>query len=187
MHSASLGAGVINCDLLGHTVYAPGTIGFDKVIDVFGSDLIAEDGKINRKSLGQKVFGPENQNNLRQLEAIVWPEIWKMTQEKIESLWKNEGKEVVVVDAAVLLQAGWKERVNQLWVSIVDTETAVQRIMQRDSKSEEEARQRLSNQVSNQDYVNEANVVFCSKWEVAYTRKQVDKAWTHLQHTYLKN
>ena len=56
----------------------------------------------------------------------------------------------------------------------------------KNSKSEEEARQRLSNQISNQKYVNEANVVFCSKWEVAYTRKQVDKAWNHLLHTYIK-
>ena len=91
----------------------------------------------------------------------------------------------MIIDAAVLLQAGWKERVNQVWVAIVDEETAVRRIMERDGKSEDEAKKRLSSQISNQKYVNEANVVFCSKWEVSYTRKQVDIAWRHLNEKYL--
>mgnify|MGYP002051973226 FL=1 len=62
---------------------------------------------------------------------------------------QNEKQKVVIVDAAVLLQAGWKDKVNQVWVSIVDTESAVERIMKRDSKTENEARARLSSQFSN--------------------------------------
>ena len=182
-----LGAGIVCCDLLGHAAYAPGTTGFDKVIEAFGKELISDSGTVDRKKLGRKVFGKENSANLTKLESIVWPEIWKMTEEKINNLWKSEGKQVVIVDASVLLQAGWKEKVHQVWVSIVDTETAVQRIMERDHKTEEEARQRLTSQVSNQSYVDEANVVFCSKWEVAYTRKQVEKAWTYLQKKYIQN
>ena len=173
--------------MLGHAAYAPGTKGFNKVIDAFGNELIAKDGTIDRKALGKRVFGEENQSNLRKLEAIVWPEIWNMAQEKIASIRMEEQKEVVVIDAAVLLQAGWKKHVHQLWISIVDAETAMQRIMERDSKSEEDARRRLSTQIPNQKYVDEANVVFCSKWEIAYTRKQVDNAWTHLVHTYIRN
>ena len=122
---------------------------------------------------------------MHKLNEIVWPEIWKMAETQIAFKWKNENKKVVIIDAAVLLQAGWKEKVNQLWVSIVDTESAVQRIIDRDGKSEVEARQRLSSQTSNQKYVDEANIVFCSKWESSYTRKQVDKAWEYLQQTYL--
>ena len=100
-------------------------------------------------------------------------------------MWKEKGKNVVIIDAAVLLQAGWKERVNQVWVSIVDKETAVQRIMERDQKSEDEAQKRLSSQLSNNEYVKDANVVFCSKWEVSYTKKQVDKAWLFLNENYI--
>ena len=183
---ATLGAGVINCDLLGHAVYAPGTKGFYKVIDVFGNELIANDGTIDRKELAKRVFGEENQSNLRKLEAILWPEIWNMVQEEIASIRLEGQKQVVVIDAAVLLKAGWKKHVHQVWVSIIDAETAIQRIMERDSKSEEDARRRLSTQIPNQKYVDEASVVFCSKWEIAYTRKQVDTAWNHLVHTYIR-
>ena len=86
--------------------------------------------------------------------------IWKIVERQIAFMWKEQGKHVVIIDAAVLLQAGWKEQVNQVWVSIVDPETAVKRIMERDQKSEVEAQKRLSSQLSNQKYVNDANVVF---------------------------
>ena len=170
---------------MGHEAYAPGSTGFDKVVEAFGNDLIADNGMIDRKKLGGKVFGQHNQSNMHKLEEIVWPEIWKLAETQIAFKWEKEKKKVVIIDAAVLLQAGWKEKVNQVWVSIVDTETAMQRIMERDGKSEDEARQRLSSQTSNQKYVDEANIVFCSKWEILYTRKQVDKAWKYLQQTYL--
>ena len=165
-------------------MYAPGTPGFSKVINAFGKELIGSDGTIDRRQLGAKVFGVENEENLRKLESIVWPEIWSLAEKQIAFMWKEKNKKVVIIDAAVLLQAGWNERVNQVWVSIVDTETAVERIMDRDRKSEDDARKRLTSQWSNQKYVNEANIVFCSKWEVSYTRKQVDKAWLFLNEKY---
>ena len=171
--------------MLGHEAYAPGTLGHKNVVEAFGQELVASDGTIDRQKLGAKVFGRRNEGNLRKLESIVWPEIWKIAEKQIAFMWKEQNKKVVIIDAAVLLQAGWKERVNQVWVAIVDEETAVRRIMERDGKSEDEAKKRLSSQISNQKYVNEANVVFCSKWEVSYTRKQVDIAWRHLNAKYL--
>ena len=171
--------------MLGHEAYAPGTVGHQKVIEAFGQELVASDGTIDRKKLGAKVFGRENEENLRKLESIVWPEIWKIAEKQIAFMWKEHNKKVVIIDAAVLLQAGWKERVNQVWVSIVDAENAIRRIIERDGKSEDDAKKRLSSQISNEKYVSEANVVFCSKWEVSYTRKQVDKAWRHLNEKYL--
>ena len=166
-------------------MYAPGTPGFSKVINAFGKELVGSDGAIDRRKLGAIVFGVGNEENLRKLESIVWPEIWSLAEKQIAFMWKKKNKKVVIIDAAVLLQAGWKERVHQVWVSIVDTETAVGRIMDRDKKSEDDARKRLTSQCSNQKYVNEANIVFCSKWEVSYTRKQVDKAWTFLNENYI--
>ena len=149
--------------------------------------MIGSDGLIDRRKLGAKVFGIENEKNKQKLESIVWPEIWKIVEKQIAFMWKEQGKNVVIIDAAVLLQAGWKDQVNQVWVSIVDQETAVKRIMERDRKSEDEAQKRLSSQFSNQKYVDNANVVFCSKWEVSYTRKQVDRAWMYLNENYIEN
>jgi len=185
-HLESLGAGVVNCDLLGHRAYAPGTPGFDKVVDAFGPGVV-KDGAIDRAALGGLVFGPANSANLNKLNGIVWPEIWDLASREMTRLWKEEDKKVVVLDASVLLAAGWQEKVNQVWVSIVDRKEAVRRIVERDGKTEEEAVKRLESQMSNQEFVDSANVVFCSKWEKQFTQAQVKKAWDHVTATYLDN
>ena len=72
------------------------------MIEAFGEDLKGEDGKIDRRKLGGKVFG--NPENLRKLERLVWPEILKMAQAEIEDFFTKQNKKVIVLDAAVLLQ-----------------------------------------------------------------------------------
>jgi phosphopantetheine adenylyltransferase / dephospho-CoA kinase len=54
---AKKGAGVVNCDLVGHQVYLPGTKGHQMVVEEFGKEVLDEEGKIDRKALGKIVFG----------------------------------------------------------------------------------------------------------------------------------
>ena len=71
-------------------------------MDFFGQDLKGEDGKIDRRKLGAKVFADPAM--LKKLESIVWPEILKMAQEDMTKLHEKDGKNVIILDAAVLLQ-----------------------------------------------------------------------------------
>jgi len=52
-----LGAHVIDADKLGHRAYLAGTAAFDQVVATFGTDVVGEDGEIDRRALGAKVFG----------------------------------------------------------------------------------------------------------------------------------
>jgi phosphopantetheine adenylyltransferase / dephospho-CoA kinase len=54
---AKKGAGVVNCDLVGHQVYLPETKGHQMVVEEFGKEVLDEEGKIDRKALGKIVFG----------------------------------------------------------------------------------------------------------------------------------
>ncbi|NXV79691.1 COASY synthase, partial [Atlantisia rogersi] len=76
-----LGAFHIDADALGHAVYAPGGPAYERVVAVFGAEIVNEDGTINRKVLGAKVFG--NQDRLKSLTDIVWPEMARMVKEQI--------------------------------------------------------------------------------------------------------
>ena len=67
-----------------------------------GTDLKAEDGRIDRRKLGTKVFSDPQM--LRKLESIVWPEILRLALEDTKRLFEQDGKTVIVLDAAVLLQ-----------------------------------------------------------------------------------
>ncbi|KAG9350139.1 hypothetical protein JZ751_026492 [Albula glossodonta] len=174
----ALGAVCIDSDQLGHETYRPGSAAYQRVVQEFGEDILNDDGTINRRVLGRKVFG--NKERLKSLTDIVWPEIALLVKHKIQQA-KEEGKQVCVVDAAVLLEAGWTEMVHEVWVTIIPEEEAVLRITARDGVSEEDARRRLQSQWPNAQQVEHANVVLCTLWEPDVTQRQVQKAWDLLQ------
>ncbi|XP_041818634.1 bifunctional coenzyme A synthase [Chelmon rostratus] len=177
-HLEALGAVRIDCDKLGHEVYQPGTAAYHRVLEEFGSDLLKEDKTINRQALGKKVFG--NQERLKALTDIVWPQIALLVK-SIISQAREEGKQVCVLDAAVLLEAGWIDMVHEVWVTVIPDEEAVSRITERDGVTAEDALRRLQSQWSNAKQVEHANVVLSTLWEPEVTRKQVLKAWNLLQ------
>lgn len=174
----ALGAARIDCDKLGHEVYQLGTAAYHRVLEKFGSDILNEDKSINRRALGKKVFG--NQEGLKALTDIVWPEIALLVKKRISQA-REEGKEVCVLDAAVLLEAGWTDIVHEVWVCVIPEDEAVSRITERDGVATEDAQRRLQSQWSNGKQVEHANVVLSTLWEPDITRKQVLKAWNLLQ------
>ncbi|NXC46115.1 COASY synthase, partial [Penelope pileata] len=97
----NMGAAVIDADALGHAAYRPGSAAHGRVVAAFGTEILDGDGTINRKVLGAKVFG--NEERLKTLTDIVWPEIARMVQERIREA-AAEGRAVCVLDAAVLLE-----------------------------------------------------------------------------------
>lgn len=103
---------------------------------------------------------------------MVWPEIERMTREKI----REASTRIVTVDAAVLIEAGWASFCHEVWVAFVPHEEAVHRIQKRDHKTREEAEKRLSLQVNTRERIAHAHRVFCSLWDYDYTHSQVDRA-----------
>ncbi|XP_071401849.1 bifunctional coenzyme A synthase [Centroberyx affinis] len=174
----ALGAVRIDSDKLGHETYQPGTAAYHRVLEEFGSDILNEDKTINRRALGKKVFG--NKERLKALTDIVWPEIALLVKKRILQA-REEGKQVCVVDAAVLLEAGWTDMVHEVWVTVIPEEEAVLRIMERDGVTTEDALRRLHSQWSNAKQMEHANVVLSTLWEPDVTQKQVLKAWDLLQ------
>ena len=119
------GAFVMDGDVLGHRAYEPNTAAFAQIAETFGSEVVRADGQIDRKALGGKVFG--NPNALKQLTDILYPEIRRMFSEWIETTQADNPNALLVMDAAVLLEAGWENLADETWVVIVDPETAVDR------------------------------------------------------------
>ncbi|KAM4034212.1 bifunctional coenzyme A synthase [Anomaloglossus baeobatrachus] len=173
-----LGAALIDCDKLGHQSYKPEGPAYQRVIEEFGSDVLCEDGTIDRRAIASKVFG--NKDQLKRLTDIVWPAIATLAKEAVEDA-AAKGISVCVMDAAVLLEAGWNEMVHEVWTVIIPEKEAITRIMKRDGVSEEAAKNRLSSQMSNTERVEASNVVLSTLWEPEITQKQIEKAWHLLQ------
>ncbi|CAD7082506.1 unnamed protein product [Hermetia illucens] len=172
------GAKIINCDLLAHQVYEPNTDCYNKLVQHFGIEIIGDDKQINRKRLGEIVFA--DRSKLEELNQIVWPAVLVEVQ-KIINRYRDEGCKVVIVEAALLLRAGWDIQCHEVWSMIIPPEEAIRRIIERNKMPEEEARKRIGAQQDNLYIVQKSNVVFSSLWSQEFTDKQATRAWNLLK------
>merc|ERR1712118_150602 len=117
--------------------YEPGSACFKEVVSVFSESIVNADGTLNRPALGAIVFS--DKSKLEQLNATVWPYIRKMIEADAVKHRAGPGG-VLVVEAAVMTEAGWLDIFDEVWVVFVPLEVAQQRLMQRNNFSAEEAK-----------------------------------------------
>ncbi|KAH8395261.1 hypothetical protein KR222_004782, partial [Zaprionus bogoriensis] len=176
----AMGAHVIDCDKVAHDVYEPGQACYKKIVEHFGNEIVAGDGRIDRTKLGPRVFG--NPQEMQLLNSIVWPELMVEVNRRLSKLRGSAARtpKIVVLEAAVLLKAGWESNCHEVWSMIVPAEEAVKRVIERNALSETEARNRLANQVANSDIVAKSHVIFSSQWDYDFTQRQAERAWQML-------
>ena len=173
-----LGATVLDADRYGHRAYEPDSDGFHAVVNAFGHDIVGADGEIDRRVLGGKVFGDPEQRN--RLEAIVWPIIRQFAADEIADLREREPERVIVLEAAVLLEAGWQDLTDEVWVVHVPPEAARRRLMERNSLSEEQAQARIDSQITNQERLEHADVEIANDGSLDGFLESIDEQWRRL-------
>ena len=175
---ARRGARVIDADKLGHRAYEPGSQAHREVIAAFGSEVRAADGTIDRAALGARVFGKPEQ--LKRLTDIVWPEIRRLAQAAIAGLRAAEPQAVVVLEAAVLFEAGWEPLVDEIWVAVVERAKAVSRAVARGGLSAAQVEARIDAQLTNAQRKERAHVVFDNSGDEAALMRQIDVQWPRI-------
>lgn len=171
---SSLGATVINADLVGHQAYLPGTDTWKKVVEAFGQKVVSETGEIDRRALGGIVFS--DPAALQRLNAIMHPRIFDMIRERIDRL-QEEGVDTVVVEAALLIEAKWTPLANQVWVVTSPEEQVIKRLISRNNMSEDAIRTRIGSQLPQDERVTHADIVIDNDGDLAELRSRVEDAW----------
>jgi len=143
---------VIDADKLGHKAYTTGGPCYTAIVEHFGSGVVAPGGEIDRRALGSIVFS--NSQRMRELEALVWPTIRGFIEQELLELTERETQNprvpvIVVLEAAVMLEAGWNDLCSSLWVVHVDPLVARARLVARNALTPEEADKRISAQMTN--------------------------------------
>ena len=170
----NLGAVVLDADRFGHEVYLPNTDGLREVVAAFGEDVLLASGEVDRRALGGKVFG--NPEEMAKLNAIAWPRIRQRISEGIEEQ-RREGTQVVVLDAAVLIEAGWTDAADEVWVVTAPEAHVIQRIQSRNNLTEEQVRARMSSQMSTEERVKHADVIVENDGDLEDLQSRVKALW----------
>jgi dephospho-CoA kinase len=150
-------------------------------VECFGRNILNADGTLDRKNLGSIAFN--DLDKLKLLNHITHPEIRRVIEEKIDMIMKNAAGCVIVVDAAVLLEAGIEELVDEIWLVYVNVDTQMERLMYRDHLTFNEAEARVNSQMPVEEKIKYSDIIIDNNGHLEYTKKQVEKLWQHIMNT----
>ena len=138
------GAVHLDADRLVHRLYDPGKPAFDRIVAIFGCEIVGEDGYIDRKVLGSKVFGrPDEMRKLTTAIGNIEEAVKGVVDEWNETLGEDD---VAVLEAVNLIEAGYGRWCDAVWLFACGESAARERLMERNGFSVEEADQRLASQ-----------------------------------------
>ena len=170
----SLGAAVISADQVGHEAYAPDSESWHKVVDTFGKEILQPSGEIDRQKLGAIVFSDPQQ--LEKLNEIMHPRMAGMVADRIQVL-RDQGVATVVVEAALLFEAGWNSLVDEIWTTDTTVDLAVERLQARNGMDEKEARRRIDSQMDRSERIERSDLVVDNSGDVATLEETVNALW----------
>ena len=145
----ALGAHIIDADRVGHRVLMrEGGEAYEGVVAAFGAEILDEAREIARPRLGRLVFA--DPARLAELNRLSHPPIAKRMRREIEDVRAQPSPPpFIVLDAAVLFEAGWDALCDEVWTVSTHPERALERLVARNRLSPEAARARIDAQLGN--------------------------------------
>jgi dephospho-CoA kinase len=174
---AELGAVIIDLDRVGHEALKRGGQAWQQVVDAFGKGILTTDGDIDRARLGEIVF--KDREALLRLNRIIHPVIDSIVAEKIEA-YRCQGVKVVVLEAAAMLEAGKTGQVGELWVTVAQETTVLDRLEERSGYSQEESKTRINAQLTDEERIKKADVVIETDCTLDELKDKVKVEWQKL-------
>ena len=160
-------------DEAAHEVKKAGTECFDRLVTLLGCDIVGEDGEINKAVMADKIFGDEEL--LRQVNEIVHPAVKDYLMAKYEAALENPKLELFFVEAALLIEAGYKELVDEMWYIYADRNVRRRRLMYSRGYSEEKIQNIMDNQLTEEEFREACDFVIDNSGLLADSYRQIDK------------
>ena len=186
---SALGVHVMHADLVAHDLMKPGSAVYEEVVRRFGPTVVHPDGTINRQKLAEIAFGS---GRIEELNRIVHPAVGKRMQEWIEEITTREPKAIVMVEAALILEAGLGKFFDRLIVVSSRPQQKLERFASRvltdrrradkeHARAVQEAERRLGAQLSEEEKIAAADYVIDNSGTLAETERQANKLFKELQ------
>ena len=159
---------IIDADKIGHTALKAEEVK-KQLVNKFGKSIL-KDNEVNRVVLGKLVF--QNKENLKALNNIIHPQIRKDILEQIKA---HKDKKLVFIDIPLLFEAKFDDLVEKIIVVSLDEKIQLERLMNRNSLSKEEALQRIRSQIPVREKEKLGDYVVDNSFTQENTYKQVDR------------
>ena len=176
---AARGAATIDSDEIGRGLMQPGNVVYDRIVSGFGAEVLLADGQLNRPKIAEIVFN--DPDRLKHLNAIVHaPVLREIDRQVFAQRQKNPGA-VVVVESAVLFEAGQNRRFDKMIVAWCRPEQQIERFRARSGVSSEDIERRMAAQMPGEEKKRMADYVIDTSGTLAETERQVEEVFAKLQ------
>lgn len=172
----SLGAYIINADVIAKKLMVHDESVKNKLIDVFGSEAYYPDGSLNRIFLANEAFG---NNRVDKLNNIIHPAVFEET-DRLLQIVDQEGYQVAVYEAAILFQNGRPERMDYIVLVIADEEKRINRVRERDNVDKNKVENRIKSQQNFENFENKADIVIRNNASLKMLEKEAEMLYQRL-------
>jgi dephospho-CoA kinase len=169
-----LGCRVLEADKIAHQMIEPGAAAYEEVVREFGAGILTQEGLVDRKKLGDIVFA--DPKLLARLNAIVHPPVLAEQSRQLAAIEKADPHAIAVVEAALLIEAGFDKQLEYVLVTWCTPEQQLERLTQPGKGrglTIEQAQQRVAAQMPIDEKRRRANAVIDCSGTLEHTRVQV--------------
>lgn len=149
----------------------------------FGTEIKNNDGTLNRKKLGNIVFNDDGM--LMKLNSITHPAIKRKINDRIIDI-SNQGKNIVVIDAALLIEGKFLDLVDKLVVITCNEEVQLNRVVNRDNMTKEEALKRINSQMKQDEKIKYADYIIDNSKDMNNLKDEFDKLFIYIKENWIE-
>ena len=170
------GAVLIDADAIVRELQQPGKPVFEKMVERWGEKILSDEGELNRQAVADIVF--KDSEELLALNEIVHP----LVREEIARLRDTYagGGAPIILDIPLLIESGYED-LNGIIVVDLIPEEAVRRLVAYRGFSEDDAKNRISNQVKREDRIEKADFVVDNNGDLNSLNEEIDRAWNWIE------
>ncbi len=160
-------------DEVAHEVKLSGTECYRALVSLLGQDVVGGDGEIDKGRMAEKIFA--DTLLLEQVNGIIHPAVKHYLLERLDNARKQREVELFFVEAALLIEGGYGELVDELWYIYADEEIRRQRLRESRGYSEEKIDNIMSKQLSEEKFRENCNFVIDNSGSLEDSYRQIDK------------
>lgn len=164
----------IDADIVAREVVEPGTKGLEAVVDAFGTDVLRDDGTLNREALGAIIF--HNEKKRQQLNGCLNEHIQNRIME-LTAHYEALHTPVLLYDIPLLIEGEWYTMMDEVWLVYVNESTQIERLMNRNGFTKEDALARIKSQMRLDDKRTYADVIIDNNGTPLDLKEQLDTIW----------
>ena len=174
------GIDVVDADIVSRQIFEDKEL-LQTVFEKFGLSIKNNDGSLNRKALGNIVFNDDEK--LIELNNITHPRIKEKIFNQIRNL-EEQGKPIVILDGALLVETGYLDDIDKLIVVTCDEEIQIERIKKRDNCTKLEALSRIKSQMSQVEKVKYADYTIDNSGTIEELKNKAYKFMSYIKENW---